>query len=64
MIEVESIDAAFIDGSSVGGETVIPMPGTAPAPIGPINVTAGATSADNHVTLIGTPPRFDQFEGP
>jgi hypothetical protein len=40
------------------------MPGTAPAPMGPINVTAGSTSSGNNVTLIGTPPRFDQFEGP
>ncbi|MEX0734137.1 MAG: hypothetical protein WD944_01105 [Steroidobacteraceae bacterium] len=63
-IEVESIDAQFVEGSSVGGPVRIPMPGTAPAPIGPITVTAGATDSGNDVTLIGTDPRFDQFEGP
>lgn len=63
-IEVESIDANFEDGSSVGGPIRIPMPGNAPAPIGPISVAAGATAAGNDVTLNGTPPRFDQFEGP
>jgi hypothetical protein len=64
MIEVESIDPNLTEGSSVGGEDLIPMPGTAPAPLGPIHVTAGQTSTGNDVTLIGTPPRFDQFEGP
>lgn len=63
-IEVETIDPQFVGGSSVGGETLIDMPGTAPPPSGPIPVAAGATSAGNDVTLIGTPPRFDQFEGP
>jgi hypothetical protein len=63
-IEVESINEEFIEGSSVGGPIFIPMPGTAPAPSGPVAVAAGATSAGNDVTLIGTPPRFDQFEGP
>ena len=63
-IEVESIDPQFVDGSSVGGEDQIAMPGIAPAPTGPISVTAGATSAGHDVTLINTPPRFDQFEGP
>jgi hypothetical protein len=63
-IEVESINGEFIDGSSVGGPMRIPMPGTAPPPSGPVAVAAGATAAVNDVTLIGTPPRFDQFEGP
>jgi hypothetical protein len=63
-IEVESIHPEFVAGSSVGGETVIPMPGTAPAPLGPISVSAGVTTAGHDVTLIGTPPRFDPFEGP
>lgn len=63
-IEVESINGEFIEGSSVGGPMRIPMPGTAPPPSGPIAVAAGATAAGNDVTLIGTPPRFDQFEGP
>ena len=41
------------------------MPGTAPAPTGPITVTAGATSSAGTTSrCIGTPPRFDQFEGP
>lgn len=64
MIEVENIDPQFTEGSSVGGPIRIDMPGTAPAPIGPITVTAGGTSSGNNVTLIGTDPRFDQFEGP
>ena len=64
MIEVESIDPGFTEGSSVGGELVIPMPGTVPPPIGPVPVGAGTTSPGNDVVLIGTPPRFDQFEGP
>ncbi len=63
-IEVESINAEFVDGSSVGGPVRIKMPGFAPASIGPITVTAGATDSGNDVTLVGTDPRFDQFEGP
>jgi hypothetical protein len=63
-IEAENIDLQFIDGSSVGGPFRIDMPGTAPAPSGPISIAAGATSSGNDVTLIGTDPRFDQFEGP
>ncbi len=62
-IEVETINEEFIDGSSVGGPILIPMPGTAPPPSGPVVVGAGNTAAGNDVTLIGTPPRFDQFEG-
>jgi hypothetical protein len=64
VIEVESIDPGFTEGSSVGGETVIPMPGGAPPPIGPVTIAAGTTAPGNDVVLIGTPPRFDQFEGP
>ncbi|MGE0029853.1 MAG: hypothetical protein AB7T20_01875 [Steroidobacteraceae bacterium] len=64
MIEVESIDPGFTESSSVGGPVWIPMPGAAPAPIGPINVTAGSTVSGNNLVLIGSPPRFDQFEGP
>ena len=64
MIEVENIDPQFVEGSSVGGPIRIDMPGSAPAAIGPISVTAGATSSGNDVTLIGTASRFDQFEGP
>ena len=40
------------------------MPGAAPAPIGPVNVAAGGTVSGNNLVLIGSPPRFDQFEGP
>jgi hypothetical protein len=66
-IEVEDIDPNFTGGSSVGGwpyATRIAMPGTAPVPIGPIVVGAGSTVSGNNITLIGTDPRFDQFEGP
>ncbi|MGH8196972.1 MAG: hypothetical protein ACRETI_02275 [Steroidobacteraceae bacterium] len=64
LVEVESVHEEFVDGSSVGGPIRIPMPGTAPAPIGPINVTPGTVSTGNDFTLIGTEPRFDLFEGP
>ncbi len=64
-IEVETVDPNFEAGSSVGPlSPPIPMPGTAPAPSGTIVVAAGATSANNNMTLVGTDPRFDQFEGP
>jgi hypothetical protein len=64
-IEVESIDPQFTAGSSVGpSDFPIPMPGTAPAPLGPFSVAAGATSSGHNVTILGTQPRFDQFEGP
>jgi hypothetical protein len=56
------VDPEFVDGSSIGAYQ-IPMPGTAPVPIGPIVVSPNAVSSGNDVTLIGTPPRFDQFEG-
>ncbi|MGQ0383162.1 MAG: hypothetical protein ACT4UP_00545 [Gammaproteobacteria bacterium] len=62
-IEVESIDPDFTDGSSIGGYQIA-MPGTAPAPLGPVVVTPNMTASGNDVILIGTPPRFDQFEGP
>jgi hypothetical protein len=65
MIEVETIDPQFTEGSSVGpSDFPTPMPGTAPAPLGPITVSAGQTRSGNDVVLVGTPPRFDQFEGP
>lgn len=62
-IEVESIDEEFVDGSGIG-RFRIPMPGFAPPPGAPIDVSAGAIVSGNDVFLIGTPPRFDQFEGP
>lgn len=64
MIDVETIQPEFAESSSVGGELVIPMPGTSPGPIGPITVAAGVTSTNVDVTLVGTPPRFDAFEAP
>lgn len=63
-VEVESINPGFTEGSSIGGPILIPMPGTAPAPIGPISVAAGSTTSGHDIVLIGTDPRFDQFEGP
>jgi hypothetical protein len=63
-IEVESIDPSFAEGSSVGpSDFPIPMPGTPPPPAGPVVIAAGQTSSGNDIVLIGTPPRFDQFEG-
>lgn len=64
MIEAESIDEEFVDGSGVGSQIRIAMPGSAPAPLGPISVAAGSTVPGNNIVLIGTAPRFDQFEGP
>jgi hypothetical protein len=66
-VEVEAIDPGFVEGSGVGPLRIQgqrPLPGTAPPPIGPITVTAGQTTAGHDVALIGTPPRFDAFEGP
>lgn len=63
-LTVETINEEFTDGSSVGAIILIPMPGTAPAPVGPVAVVPGAIVPGNNITLIGTPPRFDQFEGP
>jgi hypothetical protein len=64
-LEVESIDPAFTEGSSVGpGDRPLALPGTAPPPSAPISIAAGETKSGNNVTLIGTPPRFDQFESP
>lgn len=65
LIEVESIDPQFTNGSSVGpSDFPIPLPGAAPAPIGPITVTAGSTVTGIDVVLQDAFPRFDQFEGP
>ena len=64
-VEVESIDSGFDQGSSVGPlNPPIPMPGSAPAPSATFAVAAGATSSGHDFILIGTDPRFDQFEGP
>ncbi len=62
-IEVESINAGFDAGSSVGPlNPPIPMPGTAPPPAGPVAVIAGPPAVTVDITLVNTPPRFDQFE--
>ena len=61
-VEVEGIHDEFINGSSVGPGLIIELPGDAPSPIGPINVAAGETESGHDVILIGTPPRFDDFE--
>jgi hypothetical protein len=64
-LEIESIDPAFTGGSRVGpGDRPLPLPGTVPPPSAPISIAAGETKSGNHVTLIGTPPRFDSFESP
>ncbi|MGQ0430165.1 MAG: hypothetical protein ACT4UQ_09550 [Gammaproteobacteria bacterium] len=62
-IQVESVHPDFTDGSGIG-DYQIAMPGTAPAPIGPIVITPNVNATGNNVILIGTQPRFDQFEGP
>lgn len=62
-IEVEGIHGEFVDGSSVGpGLFVIDLPGDAPAPSAPIAVAAGEHESGHDVILIGTAPRFDDFE--
>jgi hypothetical protein len=64
-LEIENIDPAFTGGSRVGpGDRPLPLPGTVPPPSAPISIAAGETKSGNHVTLIGTPPRFDSFESP
>lgn len=63
-IEVESIDPSFTAGSSVGpSDFPIAIPGTAPAPLGPVEISAGQTMGGQDIVIINTPPRFDQFEG-
>ena len=63
-IEVESINEGFDAGSGVGPlNPPIPMPGTAPSPAGPVTIDlmmSPLVTVD--ITLINTPPRFDQFE--
>jgi hypothetical protein len=62
-IELESIRPEFTGGSSVGGETVIPIRGGSVRTASPITVTAGVTRTFDS-DLNSTPPRFDQFESP
>jgi hypothetical protein len=62
-IEVEGIHDEFVEGSSVGpGLFIIELPGQAPPPSAPIAVAAGEHEDGHDVTLIGTDPRFDDFE--
>jgi hypothetical protein len=64
-VELETIDPSFEGGSIVGPlSPPIPMPGTAPAPVTTAVVSANATISVGDLVLIGTDPRFDQFEGP
>jgi hypothetical protein len=64
-VELEAIDPDFDAGSSVGPfSPPIPMPGTAPAPVTTAVVNANTTISVGDLVLIGTDPRFDQFEGP
>jgi hypothetical protein len=62
-LQIEGIHDEFIDGSSVGpGFFIIALPGNAPPPSGPISVAAGEHESGHDVTLLGTDPRFDDFE--
>jgi hypothetical protein len=61
-IEVEGIHEEFVEGSSVGPGLVLPLPGSAPPPSAPIIVTAGEHESGHDVVLIGTDPRYDDFE--
>jgi hypothetical protein len=62
-IVVEGIHGEFVEGSSVGpGLFVIDLPGDAPAPSAPIAVAAGEHESGHDVILIGTAPRFDDYE--
>lgn len=64
-IEIENIDPQFTETRSVGpSDFPTALPGIPATPSGPIAISAGQTSPDHDVLLIGTPPRFDQFEGP
>ena len=56
-IEVESIDPEFVEGSSVGGDERIDMPGTAPPPSGPITVTAGQATSRTTTSRSSARPR-------
>jgi hypothetical protein len=61
-IQVEGIHEDFTEGSSVGPGLVLPLPGTAPPPSAPITVTAAEHESGHDVVLIGTDPRYDDFE--
>ncbi len=62
-LEVEGIYEEFVEGSSVGpGFFIIPLPGEAPPPSAPIAVSANEHEDGHDVILIGTDPRFDDFE--
>jgi hypothetical protein len=74
-VEVESIDAGFSGGSSVGPvDPPIANPGLdefwdnaesatdTPSSSSPVTVSAGQTVSNINIILNGTPPRFDSFE--
>lgn len=62
-LEVEGIHEEFVEGSSVGpGLFIIALPGEAPPPSAPIAVAVGELEDGHDITLIDTPPRFDDFE--
>jgi hypothetical protein len=61
-LELENIWHEFTGGSSVGPGFIIPLPGSA-APVGPVDVAAGAT-VNMDIVLQNSPPRFDSFETP
>lgn len=46
------------------GATLIYEIGLFAAPLGPVTVAPGSIVPGNHITLIGTPARCDQFAGP
>jgi len=60
-LQVESVFAGFVGGSSVGSlDLPIPAPGTYSL-AATVSITAGATTSFS-ITLQGTQPRFDAFE--
>ena len=62
-LQVEAIHQEFVEGSSVGpGLFNFELPGVAPAPSATIAVSAGELENGHDVILIGSPPRFDDFE--
>ena len=63
-IEVESIHPEFTDGSSVGADDRHRDAGHRAGAASGRSRSRRRDRDGNDVTLVGTPPRFDQFEGP
>jgi hypothetical protein len=64
-VGLQTIDPSFDEASSVGPlSPPIPMPGTAPPAVITAVVNDNATVSVGNLVLVGTDPRFDQFEGP